>query len=454
MKCKGAFGLFFSIFVFSLLNTEVCYGQLGEIITTIAGNDSAGYSGDFGPADSCRLAGPSGIFVDAGGNIFIADAGNNVIRRIDGNTGIITTAVGNGLQGYYGDGGPVDSAEFNDPIAVYVDRAGNIFIADWGNKVIRVDSAGIIKTFAGGGQGGDSVLATNTYFLSCAGVWGDDSGNIYIADTYAAKIRKVQASTGLIFTVAGNGTSGYSGDNGLADSAELGAPYGIFVDASNNIFIADANNTVRKVSGSTGIITTVAGTGMPGYTGDSSLAVNAQLNMPQGVFVDDTGNIYIADWGNNVIRKVNSASGYIYTIAGNGVQGDSGNRGLAIGARLNGPADVFIDNQGNIYIADEYNNSIRKVYPGVPFAGIENPLQPLAFQVFPNPTAGVFKLAAGNNADNLNIEIYNLFGEEVYEHHNANRETQIDISGQPEGLYLLRVFWGDKTAIAKIIVNH
>ena len=335
----------------------------GSIISTIAGNGTAGYSGDGGPAASAELNSPSGVAVDFSGNIYIADYKNNRIRRVDA-SGVISTVAGKGTAGYSGDGGPASSAELSTPSGVAVDTSGNIYIADSSNNCVRkVDASGVISTVAGNGTAGysgDGGPAVSAELSSPSGVAVDTSGNIYIADDKNNCIRKVDAS-GVISTVAGNGTGGYSGDGGPATSAELSTPSGVAVDASSNIYIADSsNNCIRKVDAS-GVISTVAGKGTGGYSGDGGPASSAELSSPFGVAVDASGNIYIADDKNNRIRKVD-ASGVISTVAGNGTGGYSGDGGPATSAQLNSPSGLAVDSSGNIYIADTTNYRVREVY--------------------------------------------------------------------------------------------
>jgi len=365
------------LFLALVLFCVVSKAQVGYI-HTIAGNGTAGHSGDGGLATASKLYIPFGIRPDAAGNIIFADNGNNVIRKINAVTGVITKIAGtyynyNGSNWYYGgDGGLATSAYMAYPFGVAIDTAGNIYVADNLNNVIRriTVSTGIITTVAGSGTifsmgwpwVGDGGLATDADINNPWDVAVDEAGNLYIADRDNNVIRKVTASTGIISTVAGNGTAGYSGDNGQATAAKLNAPDGITLDAAGNMYISEyGNNTIRKVMKSTGIITTVAGTGVAGYTGDNGLATSAKLNDPSlGVAFDAAGNFYICDDGNNVIRKVTIATGIITTVAGNGINGYSGDNGPATSATLNGPEGVAVDALGNIYITDE-NHTIRKV---------------------------------------------------------------------------------------------
>ena len=338
-------------------------------IHTVAGNGASGFSGDGGPATSAQLDYPAGVFIDSSGNIFIADSYNNRIREVVAATGNIQTVAGSGpsgfrASGFSGDGGPATSAQINNPADVFVDSFGNIFIADSNNNRVRevFAATGNIQTVAGNGTGGfsgDGGPATSAQLNYPSGVFVDTFGNILIA---ASSIREVIAATGNIQTVAGSGTSGLIGDGGQATSALLNYPSGVFVDSSSDIFIVDSNNCrIREVVAATGNIQTVAGNGTCGFSGDGGPANSAELFIPSGVFVDSSGNIFIADSINNVIRDVVAATGNIQTVAGNGTSGFSGDGGPATNAQLRNPTSVFVDRSGNIFIADSYNNVIREV---------------------------------------------------------------------------------------------
>jgi uncharacterized protein (TIGR03437 family) len=321
-------------------------------ISTLAGGGApgAGYSGDDGPATSAQLNSRWGVAVDSAGNLYIADTNNNRIRKVSG--GIITTVAGNGTPGFSGDSGPATSIQLSAPSGVAVDSAGNLYIADTNNNRIRKVSGGIITTVAGNGTlgfSGDGGPATSAQLKEPYGVTVDSAGNLYIAEPYDNRIRKI--SGGIITTLAGNGTSGFSGDGGPATSAQLAFPVGIAVDTAGNLYIADGG-FVRKVSG--GIITTVAGGGIE--LGDGGPATRAKLGA-SGVAMDTAGNLYIADQGNERIRKV--SGGIITTIAGKGTLGFSGDGGPATSAQLNVPVTVAMDTAGNVYIADYRNNRVR-----------------------------------------------------------------------------------------------
>ena len=275
---------------------------------------------------------------------------------------MITTAAGNGTQGFSGDNGPAANAQLSNPISVAVDSPGNLYIADRYNNRIRKVTNGVIATVAGGGAPiGCNGPAVSCQFGNPSGVAVDSAGNLYITDTASDRLWKV--SNGLIAVVAGNGTPGFSGDNGPAASAQLNTPFGVAVDSAGNVYFADSgNNRVRKVVN--GTITTVAGNGTAGFSGDGGPATSAQFDMPYGVAVDSAGNLYIADTGNNRVRRV--SNGAITTVAGNGVPYFNGGDGLATAIALDRPDGVAVDAAGNLYISEhEYAKRIRKVSSGM-----------------------------------------------------------------------------------------
>lgn len=349
------------VFVFIFL-TVCLYAQ---DVYTVAGNGTYGYNGDGIPATSAELNYPWGVAADSFGNIYIADTNNSIIRKVN-NEGVISTVAGTpGVFGYDGDDKLATMAQLDSPHSVAVDLLGNIYIADFNNYRIRkVDTAGIITTIAGiglSGFSGDGGLAISAEISNSDGIAVDAIGNVYIADSAPNfRIRKVDIA-GVITTIAGNGLSEYNGDFGPATEAAIGEPEAVTVDSFGNIYFCDYHNHIIRKVDSEGFISSIAGNGTSGYSGDGGVATQAQLNCPEGIVVDNEGNVYIADYGNNVIRKVNS-TGIISTVAGNGNQGNSGDGGPAISAEFYNPSAVSLDSKGDLYIADQYNNLIRKVY--------------------------------------------------------------------------------------------
>src|SRR6202167_848290 len=335
-------------------------------INTYAGNDAL-FAGAGKAATAAQIVGPNGMAVDAQGNLYISASGLSMVLKVAANTGVVSIYAGNGLSTGGGDGGLAVGAALDYPAGLAFDAAGNLYIVDaYASNVRKVGPNGIITTVAGdqgaGGFAGGGGAATKALLTNPSGIAVDKSGNLYIADTGNNRIRMVAASSGIISTIAGSSTTGLTGDGGPAVNATFTLPGGLAIDASGNLYIADQNNwVIRRISG--GIITTVAGTGKPGYSGDNGQATKAMLRGPQGVAVDASGNLYIADTGNQRIRYVN-VSGAITTIAGTGVNGFSGDGGAATAATFSTPVEVAVDASGNVYVADLYNNRIRRFVPG------------------------------------------------------------------------------------------
>jgi sugar lactone lactonase YvrE len=337
-------------------------------LKTVAG-DGGQRLGDGGLATKAGLCGPNDVTLDASGNMYISDGGlycggpgGNTVRKVNPD-GIITTVAGTGHFGFSGDGGPATKAQLNLPLAVAVDREGNLYIADADNhRVRKVDKEGIITTIAGTGKkdySGDGGPATSAQLIGPVGLAFDDGGNLHVADTFS--VRKIDRS-GTITTVAGTGRAGFSGDGGPATEAKLTAGDVAF-DASGNLYIADDDNhRIRKV-GKDGIIHTVAGSGKKGHSGDGGPATKAALNGPSSVDFDKEGNLFITCHGTSVVRKVDK-NGTITTIAGtSGQQGFNREKGPARKVWLNEPIGLFVDDDaGVLYISDTFNARIRAVH--------------------------------------------------------------------------------------------
>jgi uncharacterized protein (TIGR03437 family) len=348
--------------------------QYNYTINTVAGQYPIG---DGGPGIQALLSFPYGVALDGNGNLYIADNLDNRVRKVVLATGVITTIAGTGGAGFSGDGGAAISAQVNGPGAVAADTAGNVYFTDVGNAVVRkVDVNGNISTIAGteglAGATGDGGPATKAQLgLHTGGSLAVDvAGNLYIADSFNSAIREVTVSNGNINTIAGTiGKNGHSGDGGPATSATLYYPFGVALDSSGNLYIADTfNNEIREVSATTHNITTIAGSPSAGSTGDGGPPTAALLNSPFGIAVDTQGNVYIADFYNAEVRKITAgASPTISTIAGNVKMGAglSGDAGLATSAQLNGPVSVAVSSADTIYIADLNNNRVRYVSQGL-----------------------------------------------------------------------------------------
>jgi sugar lactone lactonase YvrE len=341
----------------------------GGTINAFAGNGGFCHNptatcGDGHPATLANLYKPQQVAVDGSGNVYIADTGDNRVRVVS--SGTISAFAGNGVQSFGGDGGNATSAMMDLPVGVSVDGSGNVLIADSGNQRVRIVSGGTIQTLAGGGSGGDGGAAQSAILAGPYTLTEDSSGNLYIADTGNNRIRKV--SGGNISTIAGTGSAGFSGDGGPALSAMLNAPTSVAVDGAGNVFFSDTGNLrVRKIDLS-GNISTVAGNGSSCFPttsgcGDGLVATSGNLTWPLTVAVDASDNLYITDYFSFKVRKVTASTQIISTIAGTGVAGRSGNGGQATLAKLDHPSSVALDGAGNIYISDQYNFRVQKIDP-------------------------------------------------------------------------------------------
>jgi sugar lactone lactonase YvrE len=424
-----------------------------QIINTIAGNGTSGYSGDGGAAVSASLHNPWQVTLDTLGTIYFVDESNNRIRKID-TTGIITTVAGTGVYGFSGDGGLATSAQLLACDGVAVDSHGNIYIADSGNHRIRkINPAGIISTYAGNGvmgYSGDGGLATLAKLYGPGMLAIDAMDNLYFCDGFNGwAVRKIDPS-GIITRVAGKDSAGFSGDGGMATQARIAGIAGITFDVAGNIYLADFNNQrIRRIDHS-GIINTIAGTGVAGYGGDGGPALLAELYNPTGIKEDASGNLYISDANNNRIRKIDPL-GTITTIVGTGTGGFAGDGGPAINAELWYPYDVAFDKQGNLIIADNANNRIRKV---TNVANVVAEDHANYFSTEPNPASESIKVVSPLSFSQ--IAIRNFLGNEVIvQNLDANKGSRtINISTLPNGIYFVSVIAGSNTSTKKLIVQH
>ncbi|HXB69550.1 MAG TPA: IPT/TIG domain-containing protein [Candidatus Acidoferrales bacterium] len=344
----------------------------GYTISTVAGNGSAGFAGDGSAANGAQLNGPFSAARDSSGNLYIADQFNHRIRMVD-TSGNITTVAGNGTAGYTGDGGAPTSAELNDPQGVAVDSSGNIYIADTANNAVRKVSGGKITSIVGTpggsfGYTGDGGLGTVAQVFHPSALALDSAGNLFIADTSNEAVRKL-TTAGIISTFAGQGGAGFGGDGGLATRAQVSNPSGLAFDGAGNLFIADTTNNRIRMVAPNGIISTVAGSSGSGsnFAGDGGAATKARLNSPKGIAVDAAGNLFIADTFNNRIRVV-ATYGTIYTVAGTGATSSGGDGGPALNAGFFFPSGLVASAAGGVFVVDNQNALVRLLtpVPGVP----------------------------------------------------------------------------------------
>lgn len=406
------------IYLSVALASLICSSASAQIINNFAGDATGAgsmtgsYSGDGAQATTAGLNRPYGIAIDASGNVYIAEYNNQRVRKVTP-AGIISTYAGNGTAGYSGDGTAATGAMIKNPYGLAVDATGNLYIADAGNSVIRkVTPAGIISTFAGvtaWGFSGDGGPATAAQFSLPTGVAVDGAGNVYICDGGNNRIRKVNAS-GVINTVVGSGTTGFGGDGGPASAAQLGHPYALEVDGPGNIYIADNDNyRIRKVNTS-GIIMTIVGNGTNGHAGDGGAATACQMKGAMDIALDAAGNLYFSEWGWNV-RVVNTA-GTISNYAGTTTYGYSGDGGPATLAKLNEPRGLAVDASSNLYLTDDLNHVVRRISPS-PSLGLAGQVAPASMSVYPNPAGTYFSVDATSVPGAVEISVTDVMGRVV-----------------------------------------
>lgn len=424
-------------------------------ITTVAGTGAPGYLGDGGQATNAHLTNPGKVFADASGDFYFTDMlYNHVVRKVSATTGIITTVVGDGTSGNSGDGGPASAARIYWPGGVCKDATGNLYITDaYSNVVRKVDAAtGNISSIAGtgtDGYSGDGGPATNANLSGPMGICADAAGNIFFTEDGNGTVRKINAASGTITTIAGTGTNGFSGDGGAATTAQLDHPDGIVVSSTGELFVADVRSRrIRKI-GSSGVISTVAGNGSAGYTGDGGAATAATLFNPSDVSVDNMGNLYIADLSNNVIRRVNTM-GIISTYAGTGTGAYSGDGGPATDAQLNTPSGVSFSS-GALYIADGSNDVIRKVT--INTTGVKQMANTAAVDIYPNPFNDKLII---DGAEVKSVEIRTIDARLVAKMTPKNTgKTEVNTASLTPGTYMLTVqYTNANQATSTIIVKQ
>lgn len=442
-----------SIFLFFLFAFIQGHSQN---IYTFAGTGQFGYSGDGGPANTAKVGNISQIASDKAGNIYFVD--NDCVRKVN-TAGIISTIAGMQTWGYSGDGGPATSAQFYHPDGICIDTSGNIYIADWGNSRIRkINTAGIISTIAGNGTSGcsgDGGPAISAQVIP-SGIAVDAAGNIYFTDESNNRVRKINTS-GIITTVAGTSVAGFSGDGGPSASAQVNDPYGITADASGNVYFSDMlNYRIRKIS-TGGIISTIGGTGTSGETGDGGPATAAQLSA-LNLALDASGNLYLINGTD--IRKINTA-GIISRFAGNGTGGYTGDGGPATSAQLALPHGIASDPYNNIYVSQQgigpMNQAVRVVCQSGCFAGVnENHLNKDDLKLYPQPAGDAVTLelqtATGAEPDHLVIcdQLGRTVKEEVISFY--QNKVLLKLDGLNEGVYSLSLISGKTQTVSKRFV--
>lgn len=339
----------------------------GWIITTAVGTGEPGVAGDGGPAAAALLNGPFDVAFDAAGNLYFSDTFNHRIRRVDAATGTISTIAGNGEAGYSGDGGPATEAALNEPYGILVDRAGNLYTADRLNRrVRRIDArSGVIATLAGTGEaayGGDGGPAALAGLAEPNGLAFDaEQRHLYIADVADHRVRIVDLATGTIATFAGTGQPEHSGDGGPARAAGIFGARAVKLGADGTLYILERQgSSLRAVDPATGTIRTIAGTGARGCSGDGGPALAAVFDAPKEMAIDRDGSLLIVDTENHAIRRIDRATSIVTTIVG-GRKGPQGDGGAAVEAGLDRPHGAVVGPDGAIYIGDTNNHRIRKV---------------------------------------------------------------------------------------------
>jgi streptogramin lyase len=350
-----------------LLLAAITGDPAGPSIYAVAGTGKTGYSGDGGPAMKAELHDPFDVALDRDVNLFFSDTMNHCVRRVDVKTGVITTVAGCGKKGYSGDGGPATEATMNEPYGIAFDADGNLFIVDRLNACIRrVDAKSkTIRTIAGTGKpgfSGDGGPAEKAQLREPNGIALDGRGKLYIADVRDQRVRVLDLASGVITTFCGNGEKKEAGDGGPYQQAKLLGPRAVAVGRDGSVYICEREgNAIRRVNLATGMIERVAGTGAAGYAGDGGPALKATFRGPKELKVDPAGNVFVVDTENHAIRRIDAATGIIQTVAGSGTAGHAGGGGFATDAKLNRPHGVCVAPDGGFYIGDTLNHVIRRV---------------------------------------------------------------------------------------------
>lgn len=428
---------------YTILFLFLTYFIQSQTITTVVGNGNSGFSGDGGLAITAKLNLPFNLTFDKNDNIYIADTYNNSIRRVDNESGIITTIVGTADKNLV--------SELKTPTGLTFDNYNNLYVADLANLRIRkvnLDTGSSITLV--GKKTEVEHPNIDSYLGGPFNVVFDKKGNLYISLNSDSKVEKVDFSTGKVTTIAGTGEVGYSGDGKAASSAQLANPTGLVLDGKGNLYISDTGNErIRKVNLSTGIITTIAGTGETGFIGNGVKAINAQLANPLGLAMDNYGDLYVVDRGNNRVRKINISSGTINTIAGTGNSGFSGDGELAKNADLSNPTGLAFNNTGDLFIVDRGNNRIRKI-SGLENNTSENLALEANIKVYPNPSTDKITIELNNDIELKSTSLFDITGKQVKV---KIKDKTLNVTKLPRGIYLLRIATSNGSFEQKVVLE-
>jgi len=426
------------LFIFSV------YIAQSQTITTIAGNGSSGFSGDGGLATTAKLNLPFNLTFDKSDNIYIADTYNNSIRRVDNESGIITTVVGTADKKI--------GSDLKTPTGLTFDNYNNLYVADLANLRIRkvnLDTGSAITLV--GEKSETEFPNINAQLGGPFNVVFDKIGNLYISVNSDSKVEKVDFSTGKVTTIAGTGEVGFSGDASLATTAKLANPTGLALDGKGNLFISDSGNErIRKVNLSTGIITTIAGTGETGFIGDGVEATKAQLANPLGLAIDNNGDLYVVDRGNNRVRKINMSTGSISTVAGTGESGFSGDGDLAKNAQLANPTGLAFNAAGDLYVVDRGNNRIRKISGLANTSASEDLSLEASINIYPNPSTDKITIELKNNLELKSATLFDVTGKQVKVKMN---DKTLSVSKLPRGIYVLKLATSNGSFEQKVVLE-
>jgi sugar lactone lactonase YvrE len=426
--------------------TSVICPLHAQVVSTFAGSGNVGSTDGTGTYDSFYW--PQGLAVDGSGHVYVADGSNNRIRMITPG-GVVSTFAGS--LGAGSDNGTVSVARFFNPTGVAIDGSGNVYVADQNNHLIRkITPVGVVSTLAGSGsQGFANGIGTAASFSFPSEIAVDGLGNVYVADQDNFRIRKITPA-GVVSTFAGSSVAGFA--NGTGTAASFSPLTGLALDVSGNVYVADyGNHSIRKITPA-GVVSTLAGSGSQGSSDGTGTA--ASFNYPTRVVVDGSGNVYVADRTNNLIRKI-TPTGVVITLAGSGSVGSA--NGMGIAASFNGPSGVAIDGSGNLYVADTYNNRIRKI-TGIP-TGIEELIFVSGIKLYPVPARQNLTLVLTLQCEgDLRLELINISAVKVAcvegNYGAGFNELTLAIGTLPAGIYVANVYFNGQVKSQKILIER